>query len=222
MIIDCISDLHGAEPELKGGDILIIAGDLTGSDKMIQYQNFSIWLGSLNYEYIIIIGGNHDNYLEENPGYYFGDNGKYLCDTSAKFSRYELINYRNDTIVRKNLKIWGCPWSLYFPEVNPHCKAFMDKEKNLKIHYDLIPNDIDILVTHCPPFGILDETKYGVNVGSASLREKIEEIKPKLVVCGHIHESYGEFKGADGIHYVNASIMDSDYEPVNKPIRVIL
>jgi hypothetical protein len=37
VIIDCISDLHGNEPKLPGGDILIIAGDMTARDAVVDW-----------------------------------------------------------------------------------------------------------------------------------------------------------------------------------------
>ena len=64
MFIDCISDLHGYHPELKGGDILLIAGDLTASDKAYQHDAFMEWLIEQDYRYKIYIAGNHDNYLK--------------------------------------------------------------------------------------------------------------------------------------------------------------
>jgi len=50
MIIDCIADLHGFYPELDGGDLLIIAGDITASDKSHQWVEFFKWLAAQDYQ----------------------------------------------------------------------------------------------------------------------------------------------------------------------------
>jgi len=210
MIVDMISDLHGHYPKLEGGDLLIVAGDLTAMDMEIEYKSFFIWLEQQNYKKKIYISGNHDNYLVKQQLTGLESNIEYLCDSGTEF---------------EGLKIWGIPWSLWFHGVNPKCKAFMGSENDLKKKFALIPDDIDILITHSPPHGILDLCQSG-NVGSKSLRRIMGRVKPKLWVCGHIHEGYGEFKdtslsGTD-YHIVNASIMNEHYEPVNKPVRVIL
>lgn len=220
MIIDCISDLHGYYPELEGGDLLIVGGDLTASDTEIQYFKLFQYLRSLNYTKIVVIGGNHDNSLLD--GYTIGfaldscEYIDYLCDSGTEF---------------EGLKIWGSPWTKTFPGMNPHCKAFtVDTEEELAEKWALIPDDVDILITHGPPYGVLDgipnEDGSLFHVGSKSLRRQMERINPKLWVCGHIHEGYGEFKDVTlsnkYFHFVNASHVNEHYEPVNKPVRVIL
>jgi Icc-related predicted phosphoesterase len=52
------------------------------------------------------------------------------------------------------------------------------------------------------------------------LLKRIEEIKPKLVVCGHVHEGYGAYKLPCGTTIVNASVLDEKYRLVNAPIVV--
>lgn len=220
MIIDCISDLHGEYPTLEGGDLLIVAGDLTGSDKIVQYQNFNTWLNEQKYTKKVLIGGNHDGYFE-NKGFdyiqtiYCAFGVDYLCDSGTEF---------------QGLKIWGSPWSKWFKGINPHCMAFTGNEELLESKYAIIPDDIDILITHSPPFGTLDYkvlfdgTEF--YLGSTSTLEVLERIKPKLHVFGHIHECGGRellFKhlGPNTV-CVNASIMNEDYDAVNKPVRVIL
>ena len=48
-----------------------------------------------------------------------------------------------------------------------------------------------VLVTHGPPFGTtLDKLEQG-HVGNKDYRKFIERIKPKLVICGHLHETAG-------------------------------
>lgn len=51
-----------------------------------------------------------------------------------------------------------------------------------------------ILVTHVPPHGVLDEVAQGVHAGSKSLRRIMEEKKPRIIACGHIHEAEGKEK----------------------------
>lgn len=63
MDITAISDLHGHYPELPGGDLLIVAGDLTSRDTQEQHLQFLSWIGKQDYKKKIWIAGNHDNYL---------------------------------------------------------------------------------------------------------------------------------------------------------------
>ncbi len=238
MIIDCLADLHGHYPELEGGDLLIVAGDLTRNDEIEQYLEFLRWLQQQKYTKKVLIGGNHDNKLvgpwpggtkgpfREDKTFYDFD---YLCDSGTEF---------------EGLKIWGSPWTKSFPRMNPKCKAFtLDTEEQLAEKWAKIPDDIDILITHSPPYGFLDmvddqEHCGNYHVGSKSLLVRNCEIKPKLHVFGHIHESYGmdEIRnwrkleiGENGVTrvekdtvYINASHVNERYEPLNKPIRVIL
>ena len=216
MIIDCISDTHGHYPKLEGDDLLIVAGDLTARDKPIEYGHFGCWLQRQKYKKKIIIAGNHDNYFQRKGFEFVKDiygsiNVDYLCDSGTEFD---------------GLKIWGSPWSLLFEGINPECKAFTGSESDLKKKFDLIPDDIDILITHSPPYGILDWNYEGKNCGSKSLLAKVGlmETPPKLWVCGHIHEAYGEDLPIrqKSCKMVNASHVNEHYKPVNKPVRVIL
>src|ERR1700744_38890 len=178
MIIDCISDLHGYFPKLDGGDLLIIAGDLTSRDERDQYVEFFKWLYLQKYKRKILVAGNHDNWLQE---LFIIPNEPtdldYLCNSGTEF---------------EGLKIWGTPHSLRFDGVNPRCTAFMGTENDLKEKYDLIPEGIDILISHTPPYSILDKNIYGEHCGSKSLRNAMFRVKPKYLVCGHIHECGGK------------------------------
>ena len=222
MIIDCISDLHGYHPELEGGDLLIIAGDLTSTHSEVEH--FAIWryLSNLNYHKVIIIAGNHDSYLKTAEGEVlirnFSPHLQYLCDEGIIYDGY---------------KIWGSPWTLKFKGINPNCTAFTGSEEELKEKWDLIPDDVDILVTHSPPYGIMDEVKdYKTGnirrCGSKTLYEKVYSMKnyPKLWIWGHIHEGYGSYSmtgiSNNKLIMVNASHVDECYDPINKPIRVEL
>ncbi len=232
MIIDCISDLHGHFPKLDGGDLLIVAGDLTARDNIDGYLKFNDWLSKQDYRRKIVIAGNHDNMCQKgvpvDSGYghmlnavpVLADKAVYLEDSMHEF---------------EGLKIWGSPWTLQFPGMNPHCMAYTCKnEKKMAEKWGKIPSDSDILVCHSPMWGLHDTNLEGERCGSRSLlhhhvNHTLKNLK--LFVCGHIHEGYGiydirhiqEMLGDPiGCVHVNASHVDVNYRPVNKPIRVIL
>jgi|SRR6267378_335037 len=222
MIIDCIADLHGFYPELEGGDLLFVAGDLTGNDSFDQWDEFFNWLdlASDKYNRICVIAGNHDNALIMSSNRF-----RYL-------RREECVSYLEDSGAEfQGFKIWGSPWTKTFEGMNPHCKAFTcDTEEELAEKWALIPDDVDILITHAPLFGILDEVKdyYSrniINTGSQSLSKRITELKNiKLHIFGHIHENGGIWKANLNrrLVYVNASHVNELYKPVNRPVRIEL
>ena len=142
---------------------------------------------------------------------------EYLCDSGTEF---------------EGLKIWGSPWTAQFPGINPDCCAFtvpFDRytEDNLMNKWDLIPHDVDILITHSPASCVLDYTIRHQHVGSKSLYNWLKYVeRPRLHIFGHIHEDYGQvehFPTYDNkmMISVNASHVNEHYEPVNKPIRII-
>lgn len=63
MIIDCISDLHGHFPSLEGGDLLIIAGDLTATHTPQELYQFNDWVKVQDYKKKVLIAGNHDTFF---------------------------------------------------------------------------------------------------------------------------------------------------------------
>ncbi len=208
MKITATADGHGEFPTLEGGDLLIVAGDLTARDYPHERMMFLHWLAEQDYRKKIWIAGNHDNSLVGMTFSKLNENSaEYLCDSGTEF---------------EGLKIWGCPQSLWFDEINPRCEAFTGSESDLKKYYDNIPDDIDILISHTPPHGILDKNKWDHHCGSKSLLETLRRVKPKYLICGHIHEAYGRYEllHADGSMTIclNVSHMDGDYEPVNEPV----
>lgn len=212
MDITCISDLHGHYPKLEGGDLLIVAGDLTASDNPMKLYEFGEWFRMQPYNKKICIAGNHDNLLVQSKGF-TGPNSPlyfdYLCDSGTEF---------------EGLKIWGSPWTKTFEGMNPHCKAFTcETEEELAQKWALIPNDIDILITHSPAYSILDRTIDNKKAGCPYLYVHfMEKMKPILHVCGHIHEAYGQKERLANMISVNASHVNERYQPVNKPIRIVL
>lgn len=243
MIIDCISDLHGHYPKLEGGDLLIVAGDLTARDDDFGYAEFQKWFLSQKYKKKIFIGGNHDNQIQNATfPLYIDGFSEYLCDSGTEFALYPPLEMMEEGKIyeRQKVKIWGSPWTLRFEGMNPHCMAFTcETEEELAEKWATIPDDIDILVTHSPPKFGLDKTKNQKNVGSESLTNWVLAHHPRLHIFGHIHESYGmitceEIQRLNIILFgninnklahttiVNASHVNERYEPVNRPIRIEL
>lgn len=216
MIIDCIADLHGYYPALEGGDLLIVAGDLTKRDERVEYFKFWQWAAGQRYKKIVIVAGNHDNFLQKtgdpltDPGIF-----SYLCDSGTEFQQF---------------KIWGSPWTLSFEGLNPRYAAFTGTEAELEAKFSLIPHDIDILVTHGPSIGTLDLTMESVHAGSVSLLKAEQRVRPRLHAFGHIHEARGKFSESCRLKSgevrecasINCSIVDFYYRPVNKPVRIVL
>ncbi len=50
----------------------------------------------------------------------------------------------------------------------------------------------DVIVSHSPPKGIADRTSTGLSVGSTAVWDAAERVQPKLLLCGHIHDCWGE------------------------------
>jgi Icc-related predicted phosphoesterase len=198
-----ISDLHRAEkkvPAIKG-DILICTGDLGILD---EYDlNWILdWFTSLNFKYAVWIGGNHDRYLEE------------LWRAKIEPVMPNNIHYlMNNQVTVNGIKFWGSPFSPMYNQWH-----FMDFLPGLKKIWTTIPQDTDIVLTHCPPFGINDQVN-GISQGCPALRDKIKEIKPKYHIFGHIHEGYGIYCD-ENTTYINASLMDGYYDMTNDPIRI--
>jgi len=198
-----ISDTHGQHAGLKlpKGDVLMHAGDISSRGKRDEVLDFLNWFKELPHKYKIFIAGNHDFLFEDLPEEeikaMIPDNVIYLCDSGVSI---------------ENIKIWGSPVTPWFFDW-----AF-NRQRGTEIakHWNLIPNDTDILITHGPVFDKLDRTIHGERVGCIDLLKKVEHLRPKIFICGHIHEAYGT-QEQNGIKYINASVLDERYRLKNKP-----
>jgi Icc-related predicted phosphoesterase len=206
MKIVCISDLHNYfdKLEIPECDILICAGDLTGLGTMREIIAFNNWISNIKQaKHRIVIAGNHDWLFQKQP--------------SLARSLMTGCTYLQDEMVTvEGLKIYGSPWQPWFCDW-----AFNEvRGKRIKEKWDRIPENVDILVTHGPPQGILD-TVHGEHVGCEELLKAIQRVQPRLHVFGHIHYSYGK-QVKDNTTFVNASVCTEEYSPLNKPVLVEL
>ncbi|HEX8197531.1 MAG TPA: metallophosphatase domain-containing protein [Pyrinomonadaceae bacterium] len=202
-----LSDTHNCNEQISvpDGDILIHAGDATNRGQVDEIAAFNEWFSGFPHKHKIFVAGNHDWLFETRPKY-------------AQSLLAENVVYLQDSAVEiLGLKIYGSPWQPRFFDW-----AFnLNRGGEMAEKWKLIPNEVDILITHGPPFGILDETPRGDFAGCEELRKRVEEIRPELHVFGHIHFGYGETEKF-GVRFVNASNCDEDYLPTNPPIVVDL
>ncbi|UGS19883.1 metallophosphatase domain-containing protein [Flavobacterium cyclinae] len=203
MQITTLSDTHGLHHQLQlpGGDLLIHAGDVCNRGTQEEATNFIDWFEKQSYTYKIFIAGNHDFFFEN-------------------FTQQEIqdilpknIFYLNDTGIEiDGINIWGSPITPEF-----HNWAFNRKRgEEINKHWQLIPNNTDILITHGPAFGILDKTMHNLNVGCEKLLKAVKNIQPKYHVFGHIHEAFGSLNEKETT-YINTSSLDLFYKIRNTP-----
>lgn len=200
------SDTHGKHRLLKNlpeADVVIHAGDVSkedGSERSVV--DFLRWFSSLEYGYKIFIAGNHDPFFEQ-------ESEKYIAKTIPSN-----VIYLNDSRVSiEGVEIWGSPvtptfWNWAFNR---------ERGKSVNKHWKLIPEDTDILITHGPPAGILDQVGANDHAGCADLLKRVKSIKPRYHLFGHIHGGYGTLENGETT-FINASVVDDQYILKNPPV----
>ena len=223
MKVTFISDTHTKENTLNlcGGDILVFSGDCMSSGSSIfELFKFIEWFKEQNYTYKVFVADNHDRTCEMLPEKYIKPIFDLYYDNGVRYIKDELITV-------DGISIYGTPYQPYF-----YGWAFnvSDSEKLTNI-YKNIPEGVDILITHCPPYDILDKShlprekngKTGEEpLGSTELLNVLTEMEnpPKYHCFGHIHGDGGKVEKKGETTYINASVCDEQYEPVNKVITL--
>jgi len=221
MKICAISDLHGYLPEIQQSDILLIAGDIVPLNIQFNKPNtktwleteFAYWIKSLPVSKVYMVAGNHDAYFE-------GINQmqlaafKQVCD-------FKLIYLENNWIIHRHegqeFKIFGTPYCHIFGNW-----PFMRTDEYMEEKFKQIPDNVDIIISHDPPYGIgqvdqiLETTRWSnetlKHCGNPPLTKRLSEIKYKLLVCGHIHSGDHELFDFNGGQVVNVSIKNEKYQ----------
>jgi predicted phosphodiesterase len=214
MRIVAISDTHGRHRQLSvpDGDVLVHAGDfMVSGTRLYEITDFSNWLMEQPHQHKIIIAGNHDIYFEKEPVLATARLDKsitYLCDSGCDID---------------GVKFWGSP---YQPEF--YNWAFnVPRGPAIKEHWDLIPRDTDVLITHGPAHGWLDTVnRDGEHLGCEELRTAIKRVRPQFHIFGHIHGGAGRayFPPQEPDNWqltsANVSMMDESYKVVNVPFVI--
>ena len=206
MKVVAFSDPHSKHRGLTipDGDVLVCAGDITfktrGNPGLDHVADFFDWFEGWHHPHKVFVAGNHDFAFEFGIGQSMMTNGViYLDDSATEID---------------GLVFWGSPYTPRF-----HDWAFNVDRGHLHNHWDRIPNEVDVLITHGPAFGHNDTLPWTrEQVGDEELLEAIERIQPKLHICGHIHCGAGT-SIIGGTRTINVSVVNEDYELVN-PCRV--
>lgn len=214
MKLVAISDLHGKwnKITIPECDVLISAGDYSFKGEPWMVKNFHKWMAKQPAKHFISVQGNHELEVEKDFA-----NKKLIAQEQCPN-----VHFIDEGLVEiEGIKIWGSAITPYFHNWawNKH------RGEEIKPHWDKIPDDIDVLVTHGPPRGILDEVNYvdgtfKEHVGCDDLYNRILQLsKCKIHIFGHIHSGYG-FKAVHDKHFFNASICDEMYMPTNAPWEI--
>lgn len=214
MRIVAISDTHNQQHGLRmpAGDCLIVAGDLTGSGNLNALNIFANWLKEQDYRYKIVIAGNHDFCFENELA---AVARQMIKDAGG-------IYLENSGCELEGIKFWGSPYTPRFFDW-----AFnVDRGSSIRRHWDLIPADTNVLITHGPPYGILDAVHnhrtHGERVGCHDLLARLEgDLNLDAHFFGHIHCAHGseERTNARGktTRFMNCAVLSEAYKVTNGP-----
>jgi Icc-related predicted phosphoesterase len=180
--IQVLSDTHGFHNQVfiqDNVDCVIHCGDSTNyfysKDNEVEFYDFIKWYSTINVKHKVLIAGNHDAWSMR----------KYNID---KVKDLGIIYLEHEYYELEGLKLFGSPYTPTFGNWY-HMK---DRGK-LSRYWEELEESIDILITHGPPYGILDlsENREGIleNCGDKALLNRILKVKPKYHCFGHIHNN---------------------------------
>lgn len=214
MRLVCISDTHSRHEKMlpiPDGDVLIHAGDCTGSGALPQLDDFTQWFGAHPHKHKLLVAGNHDFCFMKSR---YPEWSREMCEKRG-------IDYlQEEATTIDGLKFYGFPWQPIF-----HDMAFNAREEERWRRLELVPDDTNVLITHGPALGIFDWIPdIAEHVGCFPLSKTIDRLlQLKAHVCGHVHEGYGmATRESDGLKFANASSCTGRYKPTNAPIIIDL
>ena len=202
MKVALTSDTHGYLPGIPSeADAVLHAGDIGVDRDPITWfrEKFYPWARKIAVP-IYATFGNHDR---------IGERG--LVPDGAPANLHLIVDELRYVF---GVPVWFSPWSLRFFDW-----AYMDNESGLACRYAKIPETIQVIVAHGPPFRAGDDTGKAF-AGSESLAQRIRELPDlRLVVTGHIHEAFGLHECYE-VPVWNVSYVDQYYQPTNPPVII--
>ncbi|GAP92632.1 putative calcineurin-like phosphoesterase [Rosellinia necatrix] len=202
----CISDTHNCTVRLPKGDVLIHCGDLTNQGSFGELSKQVQWLENTDFECKIVVAGNHDLTLDTDfcntymlHGYMKVPQVPKDCQallTESKHLTYLLHESRAIRLISPSgprtsfsvfgspySPVWGGAWAFQYPRLDDNMAA--------RSLWGKIPLDTDVLITHGPAHTHCDESRTREAAGCEILRQELWRVRPRLALCGHIHEARG-------------------------------
>ena len=219
MKIVSISDTHKHHRKIEftddmlSSDVIVCAGDITSNGEPHVVEDFINWFAELPIPNKITIFGNHET------GFADAISGKRL--NFLEQCKDKGVHYLEDSsITIDSIVFYGSPFSKRFYDWEFNVS---EGEASVQKWNQIVPST-NVLITHGPVYGVLDEAPRGVggfeNVGCKDLLNRVWELDNlKAHIFGHIHASSG-IEDVYGMKFVNASICTERYQPLNPP-RVI-
>lgn len=227
MKIVCISDTHNQHEklDLPEGDVLVHAGDWTGTGTTKQVINFIRWFSKQPHRYKVLIAGNHEITLDEES---YKERWFWFHKTSP-LPYHDIKNYvkresgiyylENEGVSIEGINFYGSPVTPYFGGWGFN----VERGKPIEKVWKAIPTNTDVLITHGPPHGYGDNLNNDERAGCSDLTHEIEtRINPKVLICGHIHSGYGQYVTKSGTVVLNAAQCDDGYIVKNKPLVYVI
>ncbi|KAK7049839.1 hypothetical protein VNI00_005269 [Paramarasmius palmivorus] len=208
----CISDTHSESYPIPRGDVLLHSGDLSSWGQADQLRETIDWIASLEGFQLCLDAEWCKRYSQPSKGLSieereYEEAKRIITDEQLMKGIHYLEHeaYEFTTPEGKQWKVYGSPAA---PQ---HALgAFQYRtDAEAKGVYNLIPRTTEILLTHTPPYRILDKTRKGKHAGCRVLKDKLESGKLrnlKLHVFGHIHEASGAAIMENGGVEVNAAV----------------
>jgi Icc-related predicted phosphoesterase len=208
MKLICLSDTHNqlTKVDIPDGDVLIHAGDFSNSGNYADHYTFAKQFGAYPHKHKIVVFGNHDVYAEKQTNI-----------IRELFKEHGITVLLDEEIIIDGFKFYGSPWVPRYGNW-----AWMrDRGRHIGVKFDNIPENVDVLITHGQPYGILDTTIYGNgNQGCKELLKACIDKQPKHVMGGHLHHEGGTQLTKHGMTFYNLAICDEQYSPC-RPVTVI-
>ncbi|EEQ27948.1 hypothetical protein McanMca71_005185 [Microsporum canis] len=210
----CVSDTHGygtreAAFRLPKGDVLVHAGDITNRGTVEEFRKSAQWILEADFEVKIVIAGNHDapldrEFYSHHTEFFHGQKAE-PSDKCMELITTEGITYLDHTSKTIRLKGANGPKTMFkvFGSARHPTSArrivgwnapfgySVDSPEEARQWWSHIPSDADVVVTHTPAKNHLDLTTHHGNIGCEYLRQALWKIRPRLSICGHVHEARG-------------------------------
>ncbi len=198
MRIVAVADTHLYHGDLRvpDGDVFVHAGDMCRGGRLTELEEAAAWIRGLPHALKIVVAGNHDWCFVREP-------------EAARAALGPDVVYLEDSgHDAAGLRLWGSPWQPAYGGW-----AFnLPRGAPLAEKWARIPAGLDVLITHGPPQGFGDRSWTSVRGGCVDLRARVEAVRPRVHLFGHIHEDGGAWTHA-GTTYVNCTTWECERRP---------